>query len=373
MMSPLILETITIIMQSMRRLEEHEMDWEKILDDYGVTIEEKLKDYFKSIKRKAEKYHPFIANVYSSFEEYVLRRGKRLASCCTFLTYKGYTRRVDDSILNVCVGIEIYRHCILIHDDVIDMDTFRRGGKTIHRIFMEDYDDRFGEGIAVFLGDIVYSLASHVIIDSGFSEEKIAKSLLLLAKGYQEVNESQILDLLFEYKKNVDVNEWIVMASKRAASLFKVTMLTGAVLGDAPKEDLKRLEEAAASIGYAFDIQDDIIDTFADERQYGRPPCRDIILGKKPLHVICALNSMSLEESGTLRSLLGKNYLDQEDITLIRDVIKKSGGLETAKNISRRHAEKARTLIAQTSLNDDVKEFFNSLISYIEESLDWYR
>jgi len=349
------------------------MRWEETLEDYGAMIEKRLKDYFKVLRREARDYHPFISDVYSSLEEYVLRRGKRLASCSTLLTYKGYTGMIDDNILNVCVGIEIYRHCILVHDDLVDMDTSRRGGRTIHETFTEGYDGRFGEGVAVFLGNIAYSLALHAIIDSGFPEEKIAKSLLLLSNGYREVNESQMLDLLFEYKENVNVDEWLVMASKRAASLFKVTILTGAVLGGAPEEDLKRLEEAAVNIGYTFDIQDDIIDTFADETQYGRAPCRDITLGKKPLHVICTLNSTSLKDSRNLRLLLGKKHLNQEDISLIRDAVRKSGGLEAAEKISRKHAETARSLIAQTNLNDDVKEFFNSLIDYIEESLDWYK
>ena len=349
------------------------MIWEEMLEDYGVIIEERLKDHFKDLRREAERYHPFIADVYSNLEKYILRRGKRLASCSALLTYKGYTGRIDDNILDVCVGIEIYRHCILVHDDLIDMDTFRRGGKTIHQTFMEGYDSRFGNGVAVFLGNIAYSLASNAIICSGFPEDKVAKVLLLLSKGYREVNESQILDLLFEYKKNVSVDEWRIMASKRAASLFKVTILTGAVLGGASSEDLKRLEEAAVNIGYAFDIQDDIIDTFADEEQYGRPPCRDIILGKKPLHVIYALNSTDLEASRALRALLGKKSLNREDTTLIREVVKKTGGLEAAKKISRKYTETARMLVSQTGLNDDVKEFFNSLIAYIEESLDWYR
>jgi geranylgeranyl diphosphate synthase type II len=85
------------------------------------------------------------------------------------------------------------------------------------------------------------------------------------------VNESQVLDLLFEYK-TPDVNEWYVMASKRAASLFKASLLVGAVLADASEKDLRLLGEAAEHIGYCFDIQDDIIDTFASEEQYGRRP-----------------------------------------------------------------------------------------------------
>jgi len=348
------------------------MSWERTLDRYGALIEERLKGYFAEAVKEAKSYHPFIAKVYSNLEEFMLRKGKRLASCSTLLTYKGYTGKIDDNILNVCVGIEIYRHCILVHDDLIDMDDLRRGGRTLHKTFMENYDTRLGEGTAVFVGNIAYALATRAIIDSGFPQDKVVRSLLLLSRSYQKVNESQILDLLFEYK-DVDVNEWQIMASKRAASLFEVTMLIGAILGDASQSDLKILEEAAVNIGYAFDVQDDIIDTFAKEEQYGRPPCGDIALGKKPLHVICALNSADRERSGTLRNLLGNKTLSRGDIDLIRTVIRKSGGLETAKKISKKHAEEARAFIAQTSLHDDVKEFFNSFIAYIEQSLNWYK
>lgn len=348
------------------------MDWKRALDRYGALIEERLGKYLAEALKDARIYHPFIEKVYSNIKEFMLRKGKRLASCSTLLTYKGYTGEVDDKILNVCAGIELYRHCILIHDDLVDMDDLRRGGNTLHKTFTQNYGRRFGEGTAVFAGNMAYALAIQIIMDSGFPEEKVAKLLLLLSKGYREVNESQILDLLFEYK-DVDVDEWRVMASKRAASLFKVTMLIGAILGDASKNDLRILEEAAMNIGYSFDVQDDIIDTFAKEEQYGRSPCGDIVLGKKPLHVIYALNSADQEKSKALKSLLGKKSLGRKDIELLRTVIRESGGLEAAKKMSKIHVQDARTLIAQSGLHDNVKGFFNSLIAYIEESLDWYK
>ncbi len=348
------------------------MEWKRALDRYGALIEKRLGKYLAGALKDARIYHPFIEKVYSDIEEFMLRKGKRLASCSTLLTYKGYTGEVDDKILNVCAGIELYRHCILVHDDLVDMDDLRRGGNTLHKTFTQNCDRRFGEGTAIFAGNMAYALAIQVIMDSGFPEEKVAKLLLLLSKGYREVNESQILDLLFEHK-DVNVDEWRVMASKRAASLFKVTMLTGAILGGASKNDLRILEEASMNIGYSFDVQDDIIDTFAKEEQYGRFPCGDIILGKKPLHVIYALNSADQQKSKALKSLLGKKSLDRKDIELLRTVIRESGGLEAAKKISKMHAKDARTLIAQSGLNDNVKGFFKSLIAYIEESLDWYK
>jgi len=348
------------------------MSWEKTLDNFGAVIEENLTLFFAEAVEEAGDYHAFIAKVYSDLEEFVLRKGKRLASCSTLLAYKGYTGRVDEKILKVCVGIELYRHSILVHDDLVDRDNLRRGGSTLHKKFEESFGTRFGEGSAVFAGNIAYALAIRGIIESGFPEEKIGKLLLLLSKGYGEVNESQILDLLFEYK-DVDISEWRVMASKRAASLFKVTMLTGAILGGAPEKDLLTLGEAAENMGYSFDIQDDIIDTFALEEQYGRFPCEDIALGKKPLHVIYALNSADQGKSKALKSFLGKKSLSRGDIELIRTVIRESGGLEAAKKTSKKYAEKARALIAQTSLRDDVKAFFISFTRYIEESLNWYK
>jgi geranylgeranyl pyrophosphate synthase len=351
------------------------MSWEKTLDRYGAVIEERLKTFLNKAVKDAADYHPFIEKVYSDLEEFVLRKGKRLASCSTLLTYKGYSGKVDEKILNVCVGIELYRHSILVHDDIVDMDSQRRGGSTLHRKFMNSYNPyntRFGEAAAIFTGNIAYALAVRTIMNSGFQEETVNRVLLLLSEGYRAVNESQILDLLFEYK-DVDVKEWRVMAGKRAASLFKVTLLAGAFLGDASEKDVSLLGEAAENMGYSFDIQDDIIDSFAAKDEYGRSPCLDISKNKKPLHVIYALNSEDKTKSEALKCLLGKEFLNMGEIELARKLLRESGGLDAAKQESRKHAEQAKKLITQTKLTEDVKEFFSSFIAYIEESLNWYK
>jgi len=338
-------------------------------------IEGRLKTFLGKAVEEAADYHPFIGKVYGDFEEYVLRKGKRLASCSTLLTYKGFSGKVDDKILGVCVGVELYRHAILVHDDIVDMDKQRRGGKTLHKKFTDSlrpYNSRFGEAAATFTGNIVYALATRAIMNSGFPEETTSRVLLLLSEGYRAVNESQILDLLFEYK-DVDVEEWRVMAGKRAASLFKVTLLAGAILGDASEKDVSLLGEAAENMGYSFDIQDDIIDSFAQKDEYGRSPCLDISKNKKPLHVIYALNSADKTKSEALKCLLGKEFLNMGEIELARKLLRESGGLDAAKQESKKHAEQAKNLINQTSLTDDPKEFFNSFIQYIEDSLNWYK
>ena len=351
------------------------MSWEKTLEKYGKIIEENLRNFLDKAKKDAKNYHPFIENIYNDIQEFILRKGKRLASCSTLLIYKGYSGKIDDNILKICIGIELYRHAILVHDDLVDLDVSRRGGSTLHKKFMNSYspyDTRFGDSVAVFAGNIIYSLANQAILDSNFSPDLINNVLRLSSIAYRDVNESQILDLLFE-QKDVPVDEWNIMASKRAATLFKVTLLTGAILAAAPENDFKLLEKAAENLGYSFDIQDDIIDSFAKKEEYGRSTCLDISKNKKPLHIIYALNSEDLQKTEALRCLLGKQFLSFGEKDLAKQLIKETGGLDKAKQVSKQYANQARNLILQTELSEDVKEFFNSFIHYIEESLEWYK
>lgn len=348
------------------------MTWDATLDHYTAVISGKLEEHFKSLKDAAKRYHLFMLKMYENLEEYVLRKGKRLASCSTLMVYKGYTGKVDEKILNVCVCIELYRHGILIHDDLVDEDEARRGGKSFHKLFSDVHGPRFGEGIAIFMGDAMYALSLESILKSGFGGEVLNKVIQLLVKDYRDVNESQGLDLLFEHKEP-GVEEWYTMASKRASSLFKTTLLTGAILGGAPEEDMRVLEEAAANIGYAFDIQDDIIDTFATEQQYGRAPGRDIARGKKPLHLIYALRATGPDELKVIKNMLGKGEITSENLETMRAMIRKTGALGTAKERSMEHARKAKELIDRTKMSGESKEFFTAFIDYIVQSLEWYK
>jgi geranylgeranyl diphosphate synthase, type I len=350
------------------------MSWEETLDQYSAVIEKRLKAFLDEAINDATEYHPFVGKVYRDIAEFVSRKGKRLASCSTLLVYKGYTGKVDEKILKVCVGVELYRHAILIHDDLVDMDEQRRGRETLHIGFTNryaPYDVRFGEGTAVFAGNVCYALAVRAVMESGFNEALINRVLCLTSEGYRAVNESQILDLLFE-QKQVTEKEWMIMASKRAASLFKVTLVTGALLANAPETALTVLAKAAEHMGYSFDIQDDIIDTFAEKEEYGKSSCLDISKNKKPLHVVLALSSKDAKYAEGLKCLMGKQFLSFGEKDLARQIVRESGALDQAKQASKNHAEQAKADLNKTGLADEVKKFFSTFISYIEQSFDWY-
>lgn len=344
------------------------MSYNEVLDSYGIVIEEDLKSQLDRMVHDGQEYHPFLGDVYEATREFVLRGGKRLAACSTLVVHKGYSGQLDERIIRVCSGFELYRHSILVHDDIVDAEDLRRGIDTLHKTLGKRFDERFGVGSAMFAGNILYALAIKSILESAFPDKALTDAARLLASEFKAVNESQILDMLFEYNEPT-IAEWEVMASRRAASLFRASMLTGALFASAPQNDMKLLDAAAMHIGYAFDIQDDIIDTFASEDQYGRVPCGDISKRKKPLHIILALGrdrrlATIMEEGGSIK---------EKEIENIQAIVRDCGALEIAKSISREHAKKAEKMISLTEMDQEAKEFFISFIKYVEESLDWYK
>jgi geranylgeranyl diphosphate synthase type II len=345
-------------------------NWAKTAGRYNRMIEEHLKAYFKNLKIESNQDPPFIEQVHEHLAEYTLRPGKRLASICTIITYSGYRHPVTDEILRICVGIELYRHSILIHDDVVDDEPLRRGGKVFHNLF-SSRDERLGRGTAIFAGNIAYTLAIQQFLSSKFEPSRVERAVNLLNESFMQVNKSQILDLAFEFEEP-DEQEWYTMASNRAASLFKATIILGALLGEAPESDIPRLTEAAENIGYAFDIQDDIIDTFASRNQYGRDPGADLMRRKKPLHIVYAMKRANAETLTRLQHIRSSHLISADDLEAIRRGIKECGALDAAKDRSHLHAERARNLIRQVDLSDSAKNFFNSLLTFISDSLNWY-
>jgi geranylgeranyl pyrophosphate synthase len=348
--------------------ERRTMDYTQVLDSYGTIIEGDLKEQFLQLARESESYHPFISEVKSTLEEFVMRHGRRLAACSTLMVYKGYAGRIDARIIKVCSAVELFRHSILLHDDIVDKEMERRGGITVHKALEGRYDERFGVGSAIFAGNMLLALAIKSLLSSGFSPDKLVEVVDLVSSEFKDVNESQIIDLLFEYKMP-EVEEWEMMAGKRAASLFRASMLTGGLLASADERDLRLLAEAARHIGYAFDIQDDIIDTFASREQYGRDPCGDIAKRKKPLHI-----TLAIKKDRKMASIMHSGgEIEGTGIKEIQDIIRECGALEEAKSISRAHARDAERLISMTMMSQESKDFFVSFIRYVDQSLDWYK
>lgn len=197
----------------------------------------------------------------------VLAGGKRLRPMLMQETYKLFGG--DGEIIKpFMTAIEMIHTYSLVHDDLpaLDNDEYRRGKKTTHAVF--------GETMGILSGDALLNYAFEIATDALVSspDEKTARAINILAKkaGIYGMIGGQIADIEYEGKKaGIDVVEFIHRL--KCGALIESAMVIGAVLAGATKEECEKIEQIAADIGYAFQIQDDILDVTSSTEVIGKP------------------------------------------------------------------------------------------------------
>lgn len=243
----------------------------KQFDEYKKLIEEKL-DEFIPIKYPEE--------IWESMRYSVLAGGKRLRPLLTLETCKVLSGSYEQAIPTAC-AIEMLHSQSLIHDDLpcMDNDDYRRGKPTNHKVF--------GESTAVLAGDALLSFAPQIILQktpinqNGVTQEKVLKVLeeFLVAAGAEKLIAGQVVDIASEGKQiNEDILNFI--HQNKTGALFKLSMRTGALLGNANEKQLQAVTEYAEKIGLAFQIMDDILDVTSTLEELGKTPGKDEKDGK---------------------------------------------------------------------------------------------
>ena len=181
--------------------------------------------------------------------------GKRIRPILMLLTYSMYKENWRD-ILEFSSAIEMIHTYSLIHDDLpcMDNDDLRRGKPTNHKVY--------GENIAVLAGDTLLNEAMNLMMK--FSLKNGEKSLVAAEKiasaaGPDGMIGGQVVDIINEGKK-ISEDELKYMHMKKTGALIKVSIVSGAILGEAPEDDIKKLEKFGENLGLAFQIKDDILD-----------------------------------------------------------------------------------------------------------------
>jgi geranylgeranyl diphosphate synthase type I len=237
----------------------------------------------KIIDEAIERYIPLKPplELYKACRHYLVAGGKRLRPCLALLTC-GLVGGEENEAVPYAVAIEMIHNFTLIHDDIMDKDSLRRGVPTVHTIW--------GEEGAILAGDTLYSKAFEIItkIESkGINSECIG----ILAETCSLICEGQWMDIEFEKKDVVSEKEYLEMITKKTAVLYGAAAEIGGIVGGATPQQRKALYEYGKLCGIGFQIQDDILDIVADEKVIGKDRGSDIVEGKKTLIVIHAMSN----------------------------------------------------------------------------------
>ena len=229
-----------------------------IFNEIKDEINEFLKNYFNN----KGSYNKII---YDSASYSLNIGGKRIRPMLMLLTYNMYKKNWRE-ILEFSSAIEMIHTYSLIHDDLpcMDNDDLRRGKPTNHKVY--------GENIAVLAGDALLNEAMNLMMKCAIRDgEKvlIASQKIAEASGVDGMIGGQIVDIINEGKK-ISEEELKYMHMKKTGELIKVSIVAGAILGEAPKEDIIKLERFGKNLGLAFQIKDDILDVIGNTEKLGK-------------------------------------------------------------------------------------------------------
>ena len=191
--------------------------------------------------------------------------GKRIRPILMLLTYSMYKDNWRD-ILEFSSAIEMIHTYSLIHDDLpcMDNDDLRRGKPTNHKVY--------GENIAVLAGDTLLNEAMNLMMRFSLKNgEKslVAAEMIASASGPEGMIGGQVVDIINEGKK-ISEDELKYMHMNKTGALIKVSIVSGAILGEAPEDDIRKLEKFGENLGLAFQIKDDILDVIGSTEKLGK-------------------------------------------------------------------------------------------------------
>ncbi len=219
--------------------------------------------------------------------------GKRVRSTLLLLSCEAVGGAMHDAI-GAAMAIEMLHNFTLVHDDVMDNAPSRRGRATVHI--------RWNLSNAILVGDVILGLAYRSLLDS--TRNNSHEVAHLLTEGFIAVCEGQALDVEYEHRKKIGLEDYYRMISSKTGRLMSAASELGAVIGGGSSSQVKALGKFGAHIGRAFQIQDDLLDVIADENHLGKAVGGDIVEGKKTFLLLKALELARGRDRTMLRTLM---------------------------------------------------------------------
>ncbi len=251
-----------------------------------TQINELVKRLFDGIQFTAEP-----AGLYDPLRYMIAIGGKRIRPRLCLTAYSFFSDTFDEGILAPATALEVFHSFTLMHDDIMDRSPLRRGVPTVWKKWNED--------TAILSGDVMLidayqriARAPHAVLD---------RVLALFSRTAAQVCDGQQLDMEFESMEEVPMAEYNKMIGLKTAVLLACSAGMGALIGGASKAECDALYQYGYELGMAFQVADDYLDAFGDEKVFGKPIGGDIVNGKKSWLTVRTLEKTP-DKAGFLRA-----------------------------------------------------------------------
>ena len=339
-------------------------------------IDDEIREFFEHRYKQIENNIELVefTEIISDLKNFVMSSGKRIRPILFYFGYVLAGGQNRKEALKTAISVELMHSYLLIHDDIIDRDDFRHGNLSLHCRYrkriendLKDFDGQhFGISMAILVGDLMASLSYEILNNSNFEEGVKKEALKKFNNIVGNTIFGQLMDLNLDQNKNLD-SEMIFKMQKYKTAKYTIEgpLHLGAILAGADDKFLKLLSDFAIPVGIAFQIQDDIIGVFGDEKKIGKPIGSDIQEGKRTFLITEAEKSANEEQKKILSSALGNESLAQDELEKVRKVIKDTGALKKSENKAEELIEKAKKSIPYFSVDNKYKKVLNDFADFI--------
>ena len=264
--------------------------------------------------------------------EYIIGSGGKRLRPALLLLAAGATAYRGASQYELAAVVEFIHTATLLHDDVVDDSSLRRGQRTANA--------EFGNAASVLVGDFLYSRAFQMMVT--VNDMRVME---VLAEATNTIAEGEVLQLLNVHNADVDEEAYLEVIRRKTAKLFEAAARLGAILGRAPRDIEEGFAAYGAHLGTAFQLIDDVLDYSGDLAEIGKNLGDDLNEGKPTLPLIYAMKNGSADERALARAAVESG--GREGFAEILHIIRASGALDYARSQAGREAEVARASIAR--------------------------
>ena len=293
------------------------------------------------------------ADLYDPLRYFLTIGGKRVRPVLTLLAAELFGADKSEA-LPQALCIEVFHNFTLIHDDIMDEAPIRRNQPTIHA--------KWHQNAAILSGDVLFIKAYQLLAD--IDPAKLPEAFDLFNKTGIAVCEGQQYDMSFEERDDVSIHEYIEMIRLKTSVLLGCALTMGAIIANASEKDKKELYIFGENIGIAFQIQDDILDLYADSEKFGKQVGGDVMANKKTILHLTALSKATKEQIEISKQLRNESNIELK-VSRTRALFDHLNVKEECKERMQEHYKIALAAMSRVSVPEENKKPLLELAKYL--------
>jgi len=298
-----------------------------------ALIADDMREVDAVIARRLDSGVPLVGQV----SRYIISAGGKRLRPALLLLVSGALGYRGDQRFNLAAVVEFIHTATLLHDDVVDDSTLRRGRATANQTF--------GNAASVLVGDFLYSRAFQMMLDA-----RQMRVMEILADATNVIAEGEVLQLMNMHDASLDEAAYLRVIRSKTAKLFEASTRLAAVLAGSPPAVEQACADYGQALGTAFQVIDDVLDYDGDATEMGKNLGDDLREGKATLPLIAAMQRAPKAQSALVRSAIENG--STQDLDAIVAIVRETGALEVARMAAAAEAQRAIDCMALLPRNE---------------------